>query len=84
MAIKPQQALELTKRELKEVAKLETKVDAEVADLFRGGSIIVPLSCYSVQPRVIEELARRYKEAGWSSVAYSFEQHDGSRIELGR
>lgn len=67
MAIKPQD-LALSPAELEEADRIEREIDGKLQRKFIVGTKEIVVEIGIVGTRVKNELARRYKEAGWSKV----------------
>lgn len=83
MAIGPAQLREVNDgRDRKQLAALEEEIDLGLKAHFRGERITVVGVSGFPRPNVMQELVRRYRDAGWTRVEFVEDQRDGAAVRF--
>lgn len=65
MALSPTQVKELSRRDLRRVARTERRIDRYLTEQYRDGYTINYIFDRDIKQNILSELGRRYTEAGW-------------------
>ena len=86
MVMGPEEALQkIIEKETPKIQRLEQAIDDAIQSKFEGrGQVTVSVDRIGIRRYAIDELLKKYQQAGWQRAEYVSDQRDGCYISLSK